>query len=235
MPDEMQQILCSLVREHGAAALLADANQCRGLLTDKISHHFAQDKLLTERLREVYLLFYAVEEGVAAELQAARTLSPAMQTSLAQRLCERRDIVDHEARWVVATWALALGITVVAPAAPVASATKLSPPPQQLRSTGGAGAVAPPVQSAMPAPRPRQFCPRARTALVLALLGLLFCMYFVLQIFAIKKANEAKKMIADDPNLTGATVAQAALIIGWIEIALAALLWLSIFIQSFSH
>ncbi len=113
MSDEMQQILCTLVREHGAAALLADANQCRGLLTDNISHHFTQDKLLAEQLREVYLLFYAVEEGVAADVQATNALSAAMQASLAQRLHERRDIGEHEARWTVDTWALALGKTPV--------------------------------------------------------------------------------------------------------------------------
>ncbi len=77
MPDEMQQILCALVREHGAAALLADANWCRGLLNEHgITQHLLQDERLTERLREVNLLVSAVEAGVAAELHAETSWPP---------------------------------------------------------------------------------------------------------------------------------------------------------------
>ncbi len=92
MPDEMQQILCALVREHGAAALLADANWCRGLLNEHgITQHLLQDERLTERLREVNLLVSAVETGVAAELHAKRSGPPsaALRTRLAARLCEQ--------------------------------------------------------------------------------------------------------------------------------------------------
>ena len=59
-------------------------------------------------------------------------------------------------------------------------------------------------------------CVEAKEALKLALIGL-FCFGVVLGPMAIKKANEAKKMIAANPNLTGSGKATAALVIGIID------------------
>ncbi len=98
---------CTLVREHGAAALLADANWCRGLLNEHgITQHLLKDELLTERLREVNLLVSAVEEGVAAELHAVRPGKPsaALRTRLAERLRAHCDCDEREARWAVESW-----------------------------------------------------------------------------------------------------------------------------------
>ncbi len=107
MLSEMPQILQTLVREHGGAKLLADANLCRGLLNEHgLKHHLLKDKYLTERLREVNLLVSAIEEGVAAELMAG-PLDAARRRQLAQRLCDRHDFDQGEASWTVETWVAA--------------------------------------------------------------------------------------------------------------------------------
>ncbi len=65
---DIRQVLCTLVRDHGVEALLADANRCRGLLNDRcLAAHLLQDKYLTECLREINLLVSALDEGVVAD------------------------------------------------------------------------------------------------------------------------------------------------------------------------
>ena len=60
-------------------------------------------------------------------------------------------------------------------------------------------------------------CTEAKEALKLAIFGI-FCFGIVLGPMAIRKANEAKKMIAANPNLTGSGKATAALVIGIIDL-----------------
>jgi hypothetical protein len=63
-------------------------------------------------------------------------------------------------------------------------------------------------------------CPEANEALKYAIIGI-FCFGIILEPIAIKKALDAKKLIAANPNLTGEGKANAALIIG----ILALILW----------
>jgi hypothetical protein len=55
-------------------------------------------------------------------------------------------------------------------------------------------------------------CKEAKDALVMAIIGL-FCFGIILEPLAIAKALKAKKLIADDPTLTGSEMATAALVI----------------------
>jgi hypothetical protein len=74
-------------------------------------------------------------------------------------------------------------------------------------------------------------CEEAKEALKYAIIGI-FCFGIFLEPIAIKKALDAKKMIAANPNLTGSGKATAALVIGITVFVL----WLvSIFARVASH
>jgi hypothetical protein len=62
-------------------------------------------------------------------------------------------------------------------------------------------------------------CPEAEEALKYAIIGI-FCFGIILEPLAISKALKAKKMIAMNPNLSGAGKATAALIIGIVTLVL---------------
>ncbi len=111
MTNDMRQILCTLVCQHGAAALLENAGLCRGLLNEHgITQHLLKDQYLAERLREVNLLVSAIEVGVAAELASLPpgTSLTALQAPLTQRLSTQGNIDQEEACWTLDSWALAL-------------------------------------------------------------------------------------------------------------------------------
>ena len=62
-------------------------------------------------------------------------------------------------------------------------------------------------------------CPEANEALMYAILGL-FCFGFILEPIAINKALKAKKLIAEDPRLSGSGKITAALIIAAVGLIL---------------
>lgn len=62
-------------------------------------------------------------------------------------------------------------------------------------------------------------CKEAREALIFAIIGL-FCFGIILGPLAIAKAQKAKKMIAENPKMTGSGKATAATILGIVEIVL---------------
>jgi len=62
-------------------------------------------------------------------------------------------------------------------------------------------------------------CPEAKSALIYAIVGL-FCCGIILEPIAISKALKAKKMMDENPRLTGSGQATAALIIGIIGLVL---------------
>jgi hypothetical protein len=64
---------------------------------------------------------------------------------------------------------------------------------------------------------PNQPCPEAGEALKYAIIGI-FCFGFILGPMAISKALKAKKMIAEDPSLSGGGKATAALVIGILDV-----------------
>jgi hypothetical protein len=72
-------------------------------------------------------------------------------------------------------------------------------------------------------------CKEADEALKYAIIGI-FCFGIVLGPMAISKASKAKKIIAEDPSLTGSGKATAATIIGVLTI----ILWVAGMISQFS-
>ena len=58
-----------------------------------------------------------------------------------------------------------------------------------------------------------------KEALIMAIIGL-FCFGIILEPVAIFKANKAKKMIAEDPTLTGGGMATAAMVIAIVGLCL---------------
>ena len=64
-----------------------------------------------------------------------------------------------------------------------------------------------------------ELCKEAREALTMAIIGLCIC-GIILEPMAISKANEAKRKIAANPNLTGQGMANAATIIAVIGLIL---------------
>tara|TARA_B100000609_G_C17170849_1_gene411560 strand:- start:84 stop:410 length:327 start_codon:yes stop_codon:yes gene_type:complete len=62
-------------------------------------------------------------------------------------------------------------------------------------------------------------CKEANDALILAIVGL-FCFGIILEPLALIKASKAKKMIAENPRMTGSGKATAATIIGSIVLVL---------------
>jgi len=72
-------------------------------------------------------------------------------------------------------------------------------------------------------------CSEATSALTFAIIGI-FCLGIILGPVAVIKANKAKKMMDEDPRLSGRGKATAAQVIGWSVIAL----WLLGMIARFS-
>jgi hypothetical protein len=86
-------------------------------------------------------------------------------------------------------------------------------------------ATVPPIPDALP-PQPLSYltpvprpCKEAGEALTYAILGI-FCVGIILEPIAIFKALKAKRLMRDDPQLTGAGKANAAL---WLAVAMLAL------------
>ena len=62
-------------------------------------------------------------------------------------------------------------------------------------------------------------CKEARDALIIAIISL-FCFGIILGPIAIVKANKAKQLMRENPNLTGEGKATAAIVIGIISVVL---------------
>ncbi len=62
-------------------------------------------------------------------------------------------------------------------------------------------------------------CKEASNALLFAIIGI-FCLGIILEPYAISRALEAKKLMAEDPRLTGESKATAAITIGIIGLVL---------------
>jgi len=113
MSDVPRETLKHIHEQYGDD-VCADVRRCEGLLRD----------LCGEYRREIFVLISALEEGVADDL---RTMTAQLPLSvviprLAAELHETTALSEEAARWAVAVWAEALGLTSSAPGAmPVAT------------------------------------------------------------------------------------------------------------------
>ena len=73
-------------------------------------------------------------------------------------------------------------------------------------------------------------CKEAGEALTMAIIGL-FCFGIILGPMALSKASTAKKIIEADPRMTGSGKAQAAMIIGILDIVL----WVVYIVSRVAH
>ena len=96
-----RQTLRELIARHGPG-LCSDSRRCEGLLRD----------LCGEHRREINILVGALRERVPLDLLAARNSVPIhlLLTRLAKRLEDQLALTEEASRWVVDTWALALGV-----------------------------------------------------------------------------------------------------------------------------
>jgi hypothetical protein len=95
-----RQTLCELIAKYGSS-LCDEPLRCEGLLRD----------LCGEFRSEINLLVDAVRERVASDLLSSSESVPTdlLLARLAKRLQDHRALSEATARWVVESWALALG------------------------------------------------------------------------------------------------------------------------------
>src|SRR5207249_3726526 len=100
MNDLPRQKLCELIRKYGES-LCDEPLKCEGLLRDLCGQY---------RL-EVNVLIDAIKERITADLRSSSDTVPLEVTlaRLTKRFQDHRGATPETARWVVESWALALG------------------------------------------------------------------------------------------------------------------------------
>src|SRR5438128_12575624 len=100
MNDLPRQNLCELIANHGES-LTENPGRCEAFLRD----------LCGEYRSEINLLVDAIRERVASELlgSSESVLTSLLVARLTKRLQDHRALTEATARWVVESWALALG------------------------------------------------------------------------------------------------------------------------------
>ena len=103
MEERPRAALRELIEQHGLA-LCEDPPRCEALLRERCG----------EYTREIFVLISALQEGIVAELLAARDqeVGSTLLPSLARRLQENLALTEDAASWTVEAWALALGLEV---------------------------------------------------------------------------------------------------------------------------
>ena len=117
MNDSPRQKLIEIVTDRKAVFartgrdVTTDAKLCEALLRD----------LCGEHRREISVLVAAQKERVAADLLASQDGVPreVLLTRLTRRLQDNLGLTEEAARWAVDSWALALGLKLPQPAAPL--------------------------------------------------------------------------------------------------------------------
>jgi ATP-dependent DNA helicase RecG len=96
---EPRERLREALAKYGAS-IAGDERRCRSILNDKCGRY----------VQEVNLLMLALQERIPADLQADATAIPELLLArLANRLRNNLAMTEEAARWVVESWAIALG------------------------------------------------------------------------------------------------------------------------------
>ncbi len=127
MHEFPRQKLRELIKRHGTF-LSEDARRCESLLRDACGDEYK---------REVFVLIYAIKEGVPRDLLNRSPSLPIddVFARLVHRLHDNLGLDKRLAEWVVETWGIVLGVNVTSPVSPEQSAhssmtqslTKLGP------------------------------------------------------------------------------------------------------------
>jgi hypothetical protein len=107
MDNLPRQKLCELLTTYGRS-LCDDPRRCEGLLRD----------VCGEYKREIHVLVNALKERVVADLLGSRGGVPqeVLFARLSQRLQDNLGLTQDAAAWAIESWALALGVSLNAPA-----------------------------------------------------------------------------------------------------------------------
>jgi|GEM_PF-5530233 len=106
MDDLPRQTLCNIIKQYGTS-ICDDARRCEGILRDLCGSH----------KREIHLLISALRERVPSELLRSTNANVSTEITmarLAKHLHDDLAITLEASKWVIESWALALGIITVA-------------------------------------------------------------------------------------------------------------------------
>lgn len=106
MNDLPRQTLCNIINQYGVS-LCDDVRRCEGILRDLVGSH----------KREIHLLISALRERVPNELLRSTNADISIEITmarLAKHLHDDLAITLEASKWVIETWALALGIITIA-------------------------------------------------------------------------------------------------------------------------